>query len=106
MTVPSALSLSQTPQAATAVDLKAATKPQDEDIGLQFEKMLWAEMLSHAGFEDALTMNGGESASAFSRFIIDEIATDLAAISPLGFSDKIGLYAVVQETSDEMETSS
>ena len=52
--------------------------PTAEDISLAFEKMLWAEMLSHAGLEKALTQSGGEGASAFSRMLVESIAEDLA----------------------------
>lgn len=103
MTVLSSISPLQMSEPSSLGEVKAAGNPQERDIGLEFEKMLWAEMLSHAGFEDALTMNGGESASAFSRFIIDEVAADLAAISPLGFSKQIGLYEVVQDTAIEKD---
>jgi len=54
------------------------------DIGKRFEQMLWAEMLMHAGLEDALTKNGGEAASSFSRFVVEAIAADIAEKHPLG----------------------
>ncbi|KCZ52191.1 hypothetical protein [Hyphomonas pacifica] len=56
------------------------------DIGLKFEKLLWAEMLSHAGLEKAFTQSGGEAASAFSRMIVESIAEDLAKTHPLGLT--------------------
>lgn len=55
------------------------------------EQMLWTEMLSHAGLEDAFTQGGGEAASAFSRFIVEEIAKDLAAKHPLGIGKALNL---------------
>ncbi|MBY9065748.1 hypothetical protein K1X12_02490 [Hyphomonas sp. WL0036] len=51
--------------------------------------MLWAEMLSHAGLEKSFTLGGGESASAFSRFIVEAIAEDLAETRPLGLAEKV-----------------
>lgn len=54
------------------------------DIGQRFEQMLWAEMLMHAGLEDALTKNGGDAASSFSRFVVESIAADIAEKHPLG----------------------
>lgn len=65
-----------------------------EDIGRRFEELLWAEMLSGSGFEEALTMNGGDAASGFSRFVIEQIAADLALKHPLGLSDAAGIDAM------------
>jgi len=65
-----------------------------EDIGRKFEELLWAEMLSESGFEEALTMNGGDAASGFSRFVIEQIAADLALKHPLGLSDAAGVDAL------------
>lgn len=75
--------------AAGAPSLQPAQAPridaaQQKDIGQRFEEMLWAEMLSHAGLEKAFTQSGGEAASAFSRFMVEAIAEDLAEKHPLG----------------------
>lgn len=59
------------------------------DIGKRFEQMLWAEMLSHAGLEASFTRGGGEAASAFSRYIVEAIAADLAERHPLGLGEKV-----------------
>lgn len=59
------------------------------DIGKRFEQMLWAEMLSHSGLEEALTLNGGEAASAFSRYVVESIAADIAEKHPLGLSSPV-----------------
>jgi len=56
-------------------------------LGQRFEQMLWAEMLSHAGFEDALTRGGGDGASSFARFVVEAVAKDLAARHPLGLGE-------------------
>lgn len=63
-----------------------ATAEQDarSEITKRFEQMLWAEMLSHTGLEDALTKSGGQGASAFTQFVIQSIAEDLAEQHPLG----------------------
>ncbi len=66
------------------------------DLGLRFEQMFWAEMLSQAGFEDALTKSGGEAAASFSRFLVESIASDLAKHHPLGFAEKINPPDVVE----------
>lgn len=62
---------------------------QRSEIGKRFEQMLWAEMLSHAGLEKSLTLGGGEAASAFSRYVVEAIAEDLAESHPLGFARKV-----------------
>ena len=64
----------------------ASTELNDErsDINKRFEQMLWAEMLSHTGLEEALTKSGGKAASAFTQFVIEAIAADLAEQHPLG----------------------
>ena len=64
----------------------ARDESKARDVGLKFEKLLWAEMLSHTGLEKAFTQSGGEAASAFSRMIVESIAEDLARTHPLGLS--------------------
>ena len=59
------------------------------EIGRRFEQMLWTEMLSHAGLEEAFTRSGGEAAASFSRFVVEAIARDLAERHPLGFADEL-----------------
>lgn len=59
------------------------------DLGRRFEQMLWTEMLSHAGLEEAFTRSGGEAAASFSRFVVEAIAKDLAERHPLGFADEL-----------------
>lgn len=63
-----------------------ADKSAVEEIGIRFEQLLWSEMLSHTGLEEAFTQSGGEAASAFSRMIIEAIAEDLAEKHPLGLN--------------------
>lgn len=79
--------------AARLADSQAAASPKldssSPDIGKRFEQMLWAEMLMHAGLEDALTMNGGEAASSFSRYVVEAIAADIAEQHPLGLSSQV-----------------
>mgnify|MGYP003630299349 FL=1 len=59
------------------------------NIGERFEQMLWAEMLTHAGLEKAFSQGGGESASAFSRYVVEAVAKDIAASHPLGLADAV-----------------
>lgn len=71
--------------------LKAPEEKQTADIKIRFEQMLWAEMLSHAGLEKAFTQGGGEAASAFSRYVVESIAKDLAEKHPMGLAEKVEL---------------
>jgi hypothetical protein len=61
-------------------------KSSVEEVGMRFEQLLWSEMLSHTGLEEAFTQSGGQAASAFSRMIIEAIAEDLAEKHPLGLN--------------------
>ena len=77
--------------AGPARDAKAggAESAAPSEIGKRFEQMLWAEMLTHAGLEKSFTLGGGEAASAFSRYVVEAIAEDLAESHPLGFARKV-----------------
>lgn len=59
-----------------------------EESKLKFEQLLWAELLTHTGLEDALTLGGGQGASMFSRYFVEAIAADIAEQHPLGLLDK------------------
>lgn len=73
--------------------------PQESlDINQQFERMLWAEMLTHAGLEKSLTMGGGEAASSFSRYVVEAIAADIAEKHPLGLTAASSAYEQLSET--------
>lgn len=80
-----------TPFTGPAAEGKGAGASDDvrSEIGKRFEQMLWAEMLSHAGLEKSLTLGGGEAASAFSRYVVEAIAGDLAETHPLGFARQV-----------------
>ena len=69
------------------------TNGQAADIGQRFEQMLWAEMLTHAGLEKAFSQGGGEAASAFSRYVVEAVAKDIAASHPLGLADAVKFNA-------------
>jgi hypothetical protein len=72
-----------------------ATSLKDEasEIGQRFEQMLWAEMLTHAGLEKAFSQGGGEAAAAFSRYVVEAVAKDIAANHPLGLADAVKMQA-------------
>lgn len=77
-------------QGAKAGEGSLAVPGQERsETGKRFEQMLWADMLSHAGLEKSFTLGGGESASAFSRFVVESIAEDLAETHPLGLAEKV-----------------
>lgn len=78
--------------AALASENRPAANPttaEATDIGQRFEQMLWAEMLTHAGLEKAFSQGGGEAASAFSRYVVEAVAKDIAASHPLGLADAV-----------------
>ncbi|MEO1188498.1 MAG: hypothetical protein AAFW60_05445 [Pseudomonadota bacterium] len=69
------------------------TNPQQnveltDDSKMRFEQLLWAELLTHTGLEDALTLGGGDGASMFARYFVEAIAEDIAKQHPLGLLDK------------------
>ena len=73
--------------AATNEDAAAKAVEASEESKLQFEKLLWAELLTHTGLEDALTLGGGQGASMFARYFVESIAADIAEQHPLGLLD-------------------
>ena len=81
------LPVSGVPQTQPSTPVKVESEVSD--LNKRFEQMLWAEMLSHAGLEEALTKNGGEAASSFSRYVVEAIAADLAEQHPLGLGADI-----------------
>ena len=76
-------------QAGSVAQSAPSISEQQVETAKEFEKLLWAEMLKHTGLEEALTMNGGEGASAFSRLVVESIAEDLAEQRPFGFAEQI-----------------
>ena len=84
-----ALQAAGTPQKTGAARAEPASGEPRSEIGHRFEKMLWAEMLRHAGLEEAFTRSGGEGAAAFSQYMVEAIAEDIASRHPLGL-DPVG----------------
>lgn len=90
MTPSIAASLDPSATRANGVETKTPASDVDKSgIKQRFEQMLWAEMLSYAGLEKALTQGGGEAASSFSRYVVEAIAKDLAEKHPMGLGDHI-----------------
>jgi hypothetical protein len=67
--------------------LPTATDAASDESKLKFEQLLWAELLTHTGLEDALTLGGGDGASMFARYFVEAIAEDIAKQHPLGLLD-------------------
>ena len=87
-------------RAAAPEILKPPEEKQAADIKIRFEQMLWAEMLSHAGLEKAFTQGGGEAASAFSRYVVEAIAKDLAEKHPMGLAEKVEMSPQISSTKE------
>ncbi|HAW56597.1 MAG TPA: hypothetical protein DCX29_17450, partial [Hyphomonas sp.] len=66
MTDISGAGMGTAPLSGTSPAGNGAGKTAIEEIGVRFEQLLWSEMLSHTGLEEAFTQSGGEAASAFS----------------------------------------
>lgn len=84
----SPLIANQTAAPASAETETPAQVELSEDAKLRFEKLLWAELLTHTGLEKSMTLGGGEGASMFSRYFVEAIAEDLAEQQPLGLLDR------------------
>ncbi len=84
-------SLSGIQMAGASSPLTSSNRPESSDANMadiqkRFEQMLWAEMLSQSGLEDALTKSGGQAAAPFARYVVEAIAKDIAETNPLGLS--------------------
>ena len=81
------------PLADPTLRASAEIKPSltEAEVGQKFEELLWAEMLTGAGLEKAMTMNGGQAASSFSRYVVEALAAEIAEKHPLGLSQQAGL---------------
>lgn len=76
--------------ATPSPEMPASPSPIDaasEESKVKFEQLLWAELLTHTGLEDALTLGGGDGASMFARYFVEAIAEDIAKQHPLGLLD-------------------
>ena len=88
MTDPLAISMLNTASDVTGgKDSNVKDAETSAEMAKQFEQMLWTEMLSHSGLEEAFTLGGGQGASAFSRYLVESIAEDLVDKHPLGLGD-------------------
>lgn len=55
----------------------------------EFEAVFISQMLTFSGLDKALTLNGGEQASAFAGFYIDQFAEKIAEKGGFGLAEKI-----------------
>lgn len=85
-TLPPTLTPSAASQPTASAPVAQGLETSDESK-LRFEQLLWAELLTHTGLEDALTLGGGQGASMFSRYFVEAIAADIAEQHPLGLLD-------------------
>jgi len=53
-----------------------------------FETAFITQMLTFSGLGDALTIGGGEAASAFSSFYLESVAEDIVEAGGFGLADK------------------
>ena len=65
----SPITSNQLTASSSAEGAKPATTDMSEDAKLRFEKLLWAELLTHTGLEKAMTLGGGEG--AFTMYTCD-----------------------------------
>ena len=85
-TLPPTLAPASSVQPSSTTALPQGVENSDESK-MRFEQLLWAELLTHTGLEDALTLGGGQGASMFSRYVVEAIAADIAKQHPLGLLD-------------------
>ena len=83
----------------------AAQQSKPSDIGQRFEQMLWTEMLTYAGLDKAFSQGGGEAASAFSRYVVEVIAKDLAETSPMGLGEAVDRSIAARQAPENGEES-
>jgi hypothetical protein len=86
--VQSIVNSSGAPPAVAASGVRAGTAAQDE-AGLALERLVWAQMITHAGLDRALTSGGGEAAAPFARLFVEALAADLADSHPLGLTTNL-----------------
>lgn len=85
-----------------AIDSKTIGRPEyglsSPNVLGEMEALLWAELLSHTGFEDALVHGAGGHASGFSRLILEHVAADLAESQPLGLGREVArAYGLIRQ---------
>ena len=87
------LSLVLNPATADKVRDAAETRAEKEEAlrqtAQEFESVFIAEMLSHAGFDKALSQDAGFGGEAFSRMLVETYAEDLAENGGFGLADQI-----------------
>ena len=75
-TLPPTLTPASSAQPSSTTALPQGVENSDESK-MRFEQLLWAELLTHTGLEDALTLGGGQGASMFSRYFVDFVVKQI-----------------------------
>ncbi len=87
------LTLTLNPATAGKVRDASATQAEKEETlrktAQEFESVFIAEMLSHAGFDKALSQDSGFGGEAFSRMLVETYAEGLAEKGGFGLADQI-----------------
>lgn len=91
--LPLASALSQTERTRAAPE-NSPENSEERDAQLrekaqEFESIFIAEMLSHAGFDKALSENAGFGGEAFSRMLVESYAEQLSEKGGFGLADRI-----------------
>ncbi|WP_425409250.1 rod-binding protein [Hyphococcus sp.] len=87
--LPPALALSKAEQLHAASEESDARDAQMREKAKEFESIFIAEMLSHVGFDKALSENAGFGGEAFSRMLVETYAEQLSEKGGFGLADQI-----------------
>lgn len=79
----------QTEGAPSSPKTDAARDAEIREKAEEFESIFIAEMLSHAGFDKALSENSGYGGEAFSRMLVESYAEQLSKKGGFGLADQI-----------------
>ncbi|ADM09640.1 flagellar protein FlgJ [Parvularcula bermudensis HTCC2503] len=93
VSLPSAFPLPALGAAATASDRLGEETVSDREARLRetaksFEAVFVAEMLKHAGLDEALAADEGTATDSFSSFVIERVAGDLVEAGGFGLADR------------------
>lgn len=92
MNVPALPIASITPSTESAQSTPKNDEARDAEIrdkAKEFESVFIAEMLSHAGFDKALSESAGFGGEAFSRMLVESYAEQLTEKGGFGLADQI-----------------
>lgn len=87
--LPLANAISQSERSRAAPEDAEKRDAQLREKAQEFESIFIAEMLSHAGFDKALSENAGYGGEAFSRMLVESYAEQLSKKGGFGLADQI-----------------